>query len=51
MSNWIIIGSPLLIEAIILNTQDLLEVLLEDVRINKREPLFLYSVIIIILLS
>lgn len=47
MSNWIIIGSPLLIEAIRLNTQGLLELLLEDVRINKREPIFLCGVIII----
>mgnify|MGYP003365897037 FL=1 len=41
----------MLIEAIRLNTQGLLELLLEDVRINKREPIFLYGVIIIIILS
>ena len=44
----IIVGIPLLIKAIILGIQNILEVLLEDLGILIMEPIFLYTNITII---
>ena len=47
----IIVGIPLLIKAIILGIQNILEVLLEDIGILKMESIFLFTNITIILHS
>ena len=39
----IIVGIPLLIKAIILGIQNILEVLLEDIGILKMESIFLFT--------
>ena len=44
----IIVGIPLLIKAIILGIQNILEVLLEDIGILKMESIFLFTNITII---
>ena len=44
----IIVGIPLLIKAIILGIQNILEVLLEDIGILKMESIFLHTNITII---
>ena len=44
----IIVGIPLLIKAIILGIQNILEVLLEDIEILKGESIFLHNNITII---
>ncbi|CAD6478377.1 Y55_G0029050.mRNA.1.CDS.1, partial [Saccharomyces cerevisiae] len=46
----IIVGIPLLIKAIILGIQNILEVLLEDLGIHKRESVILYNSINIIII-
>ncbi|CAD6469667.1 Y55_G0034490.mRNA.1.CDS.1, partial [Saccharomyces cerevisiae] len=46
----IIVGIPLLIKAIILGIQNILEVLLEDLGIHKRESVILHNSINIIII-
>ena len=45
VNNWTIVGIPLLLKAIILGILNILEVLLEDIGIYKRESIVLHSVI------
>ena len=47
MSCLIIVGIPLLMKAIILCIQNILEVLLQDIGIHKRESIVLHNVIIL----
>ena len=43
MNNWIIVGIPLLLKAIILGIQNTLEVILEYIGIHKRTSIILMS--------
>ena len=45
VNNWTIVGIPLLLKAIILGVQIVLEVLLEDIGIHKRESIVQHNVI------
>ncbi len=43
MNNWIIVGIPLLLKAIILGMLNILEVLQQNPRIRKRESIILHN--------